>query len=199
MGSLASKVAIANMALTGLGADRIISLTEDSVNAKHVNAVFDLLRDEVQRNHPWNFNQERREFAKLAATPAFGFSSFFQIPGDVLRILSPETKDIKFQVEKDRIATDEDEFKCLCLVRITDTTQWSTDFVTAFSARLEAELAFPITNSRSLGADKFKVYLDKIKLARGTDTQEGTPLEFEIDEWFDAREEGAFVPRAKET
>ena len=45
MASLASEIAIANLALTGLGADNILALTEDSENARKVNAVFALSRD----------------------------------------------------------------------------------------------------------------------------------------------------------
>ncbi len=67
----------------------------------------------------------------------------------------------------DKILTNEGTFNCKCIVRITDTTKWSTDFVTCFAARLEAELAYAIVDSRPLAADKFKVYLDKLSKAKG--------------------------------
>ena len=87
MSSLASQIKISNMALTGLGADRIINLADQSENARRINAVWDLLRDEVLRSHTWNFATERRSFGLLAAAPEYYFTSAFQIPGDVLLFL----------------------------------------------------------------------------------------------------------------
>ena len=197
MASLASEVKVANLALTGLGADRIISLTEDSENARRVNAIFDLYRDELLRKHLWNFALEEIDFGtKLSDEPAYGYDNFFQIPGNVIRVVQPEVKDIIFKIQGDRVATDESTFQALCLTRVTDATKWSTDFVTVFAAKLEAELAYPITNKRSIAADKAKVFQDKWRSATGTDAQEGTPLEYEVDEWFVARRQGEIAPRA---
>lgn len=198
MASLGSEVKVANLALTGLGADRIMSLTENSENARKVNAVFDLYRDEILRKHLWNFAIERRDFsAPLAASPAYEFDNYFQIPGDVIRIIAPETKHIKFKVEGDRVATNESEFKCLCLIRVTDATKWSTDFVTLFAAKLEAELAYAITNSRTVQADRAAAFQQKWRETIGSDAQEGSPEEYDLDEWFTARESGSNVPRAE--
>ena len=191
MASLASEVKVANLALVGLGADTIMALSEDSENARKVNVIFDLYRDEVLRAHLWNFALERVDFgAVLAASPVYEFENFFQIPGDVIRIVQPETKSIIFKIEGDRVATNEGEFKALCLKRITDATLWSVDFVTCFAARLEAELAYAIADNRALADQKLQIYIDKLKVARSTDSQEGTPLEYDPDEWLLSRSSG---------
>lgn len=198
MSSLASEVKVANLALTGLGADRIMSLTEDSENARKVNAIFALYRDELLRKHLWNFATLEVDFgAILSESPEYGYDNFFQIPGNVLRIVQPESKNIKFKVYGDRVATNETTFKCLCLIRITDATKWSVDFVTAFAAKLEAELAYAITNSRTVQEDRAKAFQVKWREAIASDAQEGTPLEYELDEWFTAREEGTYYPGAR--
>ncbi len=199
MSSLSSEVKVANLALTSLGADRILSLTEDSENARKVNAVFDLIRDEVLRAHPWNFAISRRSFNLLAAAPEYGFSNAFQIQGDVLRILETESDYTKYVVEGDQVLTDDTEFNCKCIVRVTDTTKWTTDFVTAFAARLAAELAYPIADSRTLAEQMYVVYKEKIAMAKSTDGQEGQNYtELSADEWLDARYNGgASIPRAE--
>jgi len=198
MASLASQVKIANMALVGLGADQILSLTEDSENARKVKAVFDLLRDEVLRKHPWNFAIDRRSLNLLAAAPAYEWANAFQIQGDIIRIIEAETNDVEFVQEGDKILTNEGTFNCKCIVRITDTTKWSTDFVTCFAARLEAELAYAIVDSRPLAADKYKVYLDKISKAKGTDAQESSSQqELEANLWLRSRSGGSEVPLAQ--
>jgi hypothetical protein len=197
MSSLASEVSVANLALTDLGADRIIALTEDSENARKVNAVFALLRDAELRSHPWNFAVARRNFNQTTNTPEFEYDSEFQIPGDVLRILSSENRGIDEWVrEGDKILVNDTSFKARCIIRITDPTIWDEAFVTCFAARLSAELAYSITDSRPVAADKLKIYLEKKRIATGVDAQEGTPMELLVDEWLDSREGGVVTPRA---
>ena len=197
MSSLASEVKVANLALTDLGADRIMDLAEDSENARKVNAVFDLLRDSTLRSHPWNFAVQRRKFNQTTNTPAFGYSSEFQIPGDVLRILTSENRGYDEWVrEGDKILVNDTSFKARCIVRITDATKWDEMFVTVFAARLLAELAYSITDSRPVADDKWKIYLEKFRQATGVDAQEGTPDEMLTDEWLDSRIGGVISPRA---
>jgi len=198
MSSLASEVSVANLALTDLGADRIISLTEDSENARKVNAIFDLVRDAELRSHPWNFAIERRSFNQTINTPVYGFDSEFQIPGDVIRILTVEGRGtITWVREGDKILVDDSTFKARCIIRITDTTKWDEAFVICFAARLSAELAFSIVDSRSLANDKWEIYRGKKRLATGVDAQEGIPEEFLADEWLDSRSGGVVTPRAE--
>ena len=197
MSSLASEVNVANLALTDLGADRIISLTEDSENARKVNAIFVLVRDSVLRSHPWNFAIARLNFNQTTNTPEFGFDSEFQIPGNVLRILTPETREVDdFVREGDKILVNDTSFKARCIIRIEDPTQWDELFVTTFAARLAAELAYSITDSRTVAADKWDIFRLKFRQATGVDAQEGTPEELLVDEWLDAREGGVTTPRA---
>jgi len=197
MSSLASEVKVANLALTDLGADRIISLTEDSENARKVNAIFDLTRDSLLRSHPWNFAVERRSFNQTTTTPEYGFDSEFQIPGDVLRILTAEDRDATTWVrEGDKILVNDTSFKCRCIVRITDPTKWDEVFVTTFGARLSAELAYSITDSRTIAADRWELFRLKFRQATGVDAQVGTPEELLANEWLDSREGGIVSPRA---
>jgi len=197
MSSLASEVKVANLALTDLGADRIIALDEDSENARKVNAVFDLLRDSVLRSHPWNFAIERRSFNQTTNTPAYGYDAEFQIPGDVLRILTSEDRaNDEWVKEGDKILVNDTSFKCRCIVRVEDPTRWDEIFVTVFAARLAAELAYSITDSRPVAADKWELYKRKYKEATGVDAQEGTPEELLVDEWLDSRGAGNSMPRA---
>ena len=197
MSSLASEVNVANLALTDLGADRIIALDEDSENARKVNAIFNLVRDAELRSHPWNFAIARRNFNQTVNTPVFGFDSEFQIPGDVIRILSSENRNYDEYVrEGDKILVNDTSFKARCIIRVEDPTIWDEAFVACFGARLSAELAYSITDSRTVAADKWDIYREKKRQATGIDAQEGTPLEFLADEWLDSRLGGVITPRA---
>jgi len=199
MGSLASEIAIANLSLTGLGADNILALTEDSENARKVNAVFALSRDESLRAHPWNFATKRKNFNLLATPPLYEFANAFQIPTDVLRILDSETgkEFLTFEIEADQVLTNDDSFKCKCIVRITDTTKWDAAFVIVFAARLEAELAYAITDSRTVQADRWAVYLNKLRNTKSYNAQEGPMQELGADLWLSSRFAGSTMPLAR--
>lgn len=199
MASLASEVSIANLALTGLGADRIIALSEDSENARRVNAVFALMRDEVLRSHPWNFATKRLQFALLAASPEYEFENAFQIPGEVIRLLDSETgkENLDYFIEQDAVLTNDDTFKCKCIVRITDVTKWDVAFVVVFAARLEAELAYSITDSRTVQEDRWAIYLRKLREAKAYNSQELPVQEMGADVWIQARLGGRAIPLAE--
>lgn len=46
---------IVNLALVRLGATRITSMTDGTKNASEANAIYELIRDEILRDHEWNF------------------------------------------------------------------------------------------------------------------------------------------------
>ena len=61
---MASVVDICNGALNQLGASTILTLTEDSKNARLCNARYTQVRDSLFRSHLWNCLTKRVELAK---------------------------------------------------------------------------------------------------------------------------------------
>lgn len=169
---MASKVQIVNLALTKIGSSRIASLTEDSEQARKSNAVYDLIRNEVMSAHPWNFAITRTSLAALDETPSFDYDYQFLLPSDCLRVLSTDEEEDKWEVANGKILYDDDSIKIKYIKKITDTTKYSPGFVEALSARLAAELAYPIADSSTLSQEMFKLYLDKLKIAKSQDAQE---------------------------
>jgi len=201
-GSVSNETSIANLCLTRLGADRITNIdTEESENANKIRAVFDFLRDEVLRSHPWNFAVARVNFNKLVTTPLYGFSAQFQIPNNVLRILprgtgSDSNLASDYKIEGDKILTNDSTFKCKCILRIEDTTKWDAAFVEVFATRLQAELAYAIINNRGIASDLFALYLSKLRAAKAYDAMEDTPDQLTADQWIDSRSAGTFAPNS---
>ena len=62
---MASKVEIMNLALRGLGALSIASPTEDSENARKMNAIYDLELRSLLRDHPWSFAKKEDSLSQL--------------------------------------------------------------------------------------------------------------------------------------
>lgn len=188
---MASKVEIINLALTQIGSARIASITEDSEQAKKANAVYDLIRDEVMAAHPWNFAIERTSLAVLDSTPEFDYDYQFLLPSDCLRVLGTDAAKDDYKVCGQNILYNSDSIKIKYIKKITDTTKYSPGFNIALSARLAAELAYPIADSRTLSEEMFKLYIDKLKIAKSQDSQEGYPGyqddHADEEDWLDVR------------
>jgi len=189
-----SDVQIVNMALTGIGSARILSLDDDQETARKCKAVYALIRDEVLSTYPWKFASKRQALAELATAPVFGYENAFQIPSDCLRVVETnlDANGYKWSREGDTIVTDQTPMKIKYIQRITDPTKYSSAFVVALSARLEAELAFPCTTDATLAKNKMDIYFkSKLPLAKSMDAQEGNEHTALISDGFvDARDSG---------
>lgn len=171
-----SEVSICNQALTLIGAQTIISLGDDTKEAKLCSLNYAPVRDAVLSESDWTFATRWQELAK-SADPAPGeFTNEYPLPSDVLAVLfvgenynNPE----HWRLEDNAIRTDANKCKCQVLYRVEDTSKFSSLFTQAFVARLAAELAIPITNSRTLMENMFVMYEQKMKTAAARDSQQG--------------------------
>ncbi|MFA5165578.1 MAG: hypothetical protein WC481_08475 [Candidatus Omnitrophota bacterium] len=188
-----SEVKIANLALTGVGASRITSLTEDSQQARVVSEMYAQVRDEVLRSHPWNFAVDRATLSILADAPAFEYSYQFQLPVNCLRVLgaydSSGDKIEDYKVEGRKLLCDDSAVYIKYIKRVTDANEYDANFITLFGVRLSAEIAFPIANSASLGQNKLEMYGELLRIAKGIDAQESSSIETSGDDtWEKSRE-----------
>jgi hypothetical protein len=170
---MASIVDICNGALNQLGASTIITLTEDSKNARLCNARFTQIRDSVFRSHPWNCLQKRVELAADTDTPAWGFTSQFTIPADCLRVLSILDFDSDHKIEGRKILTDNSSMKILYFSRVTDPNEYDELLRETLSAALAADIAYAVTSSNPTASNMYKLFQDKLKEARFVDSTEG--------------------------
>lgn len=182
-----SNVDIANNALVKLGASTIISFTENSQAARAVNVIYDQLRNSVLRDHKWNFATKRVTLAQNSEAPAFEYVYSYALPTDCLRVIQMERRDMIFQIEGRNLLTDESPAKIIYIAEISDPNQYDAMFIEAFSARLAAELAVPLTDSRTLANDMMSMYEGKIRDARSLDSQESGEMEVVADTWLNAR------------
>lgn len=189
-------VDICNQALSWLGADLITSINDDSEEAKTCKANYALLRDAVMEAREWSFAIQRLALAPLARTPVYGYSKQFLVPSSVLRVLSvPDSptsgstvglngggadwlQDVEFwrmesQPEGRVILADRATLVIRAIIRVTNEAFWSPTFVQAFAARLAAELAMPLVESRELQVDMHSLYAAKLAEAASLDGMQG--------------------------
>lgn len=184
---MASRVGIANLAMTVLGADRITSMDDDSENARRLTAVFDYCLEDVLRSHPWNFAIIRAELAELTSEPIFGYDNQFQLPGDCLRVVEVSDGEniiTDFVIEGRKLLSDNDEIYVKYIGKVTDPNQYTSQFIMVLASRIAAELAYAITNNKSTAEQIWQIYEQRLQLAKAADAQESdTSIVLDQDLW----------------
>lgn len=189
---MASSVEVVNRALQMLGAKRITSLTEDSVNARAANASYDILRKAELRKHPWSFSINRLQLAASATSPTFTKTRKFPLPSDCLRTLPNdpgyELNSKDWQIEGRDIVTDDSSPLNLRYVRdVTDVNQMDVLFRESLSAKLALELCEELTQSNTKKSDLKALYDEAIAEAKKANAIERVPLTPFEDEWITVR------------
>ncbi len=82
----ASEVEAANGALAHIGEARLSSLTENRTAARIIRTHFGQVRDELLRNHDWNFALRWATLSADPAAPRGTFAKMYPLPGDCLRV-----------------------------------------------------------------------------------------------------------------
>jgi len=170
---MASVVDICNGALNQLGASTILTLTEDSKNARLCNARYTQVRDSLFRSHPWNCLIKRVELAKDIATPSWGFSYQFTLPADCLRVITILNYDYDYKIEGRKVLANHATVKIQYVSRVTDANEYDELLRETISASLAADIAFAVTSSNPTASNMYKLFQDKLREARFVDATEG--------------------------
>ena len=182
---MTTEVSICNQAISWLGGNRIISLDDETTEARLCKANYAHLRDVVLELKAWTFAVKRVRFARLAEDPIYGFSAAFAIPTEILTVLqvsrfsapgesnatgttgpgpsrestrNGDEQRIIWQREGETIVCDEAAIVGRCIQRIVDPSKFSPGYVQTLAARLAREIAIPLTHSNTLEDKMVKKY-----------------------------------------
>ena len=189
---MASVVDICNGALNQLGATTILSLTEDSKNARLCNSRYTQIRDALFRTHPWNCLQKRIELAADTTAPAWGFTNAFTLPSDCLRLLRILDYDSNYKVEGRKILSNSSGMKILYVARVTDPNEYDELLRETLSASLGADIAFGVTSNNQTAKNMYELFKDKLRDARFVDSTEGQNVEQDLG-MADVIDAGTFI------
>lgn len=198
---MTAKVDIMNKAINLLGEAYINSPTQAVKAASRANQEYDLVRDACLRAHPWNFATKRRQLAANANSPVSHWTYAFPLPADCIRVLSVSDSDLDYVGEEGPkweiglhgdsnlrcVFFDSDECYVRYTMRITDENIFDPLFVKAFAASLAAEIAYSLTQDRSIVNDMMGIYNMFMRQAKSVDSQEGGHNTVIDDEWLKAR------------
>ena len=189
---MASTVEICNGALNQLGAKTILSLTEDSKNARLCNSRYTQVRDALFRTHPWNCLQKRIQIAADSTAPAWGFTYAYTLPADCLRLLKILDYDSNYKVEGRIVLSNTETMKILYVARVTDPNEYDELLRETLSAALGADIGFGITSNNQTAQNMYQLFQDKLRDARFVDSTEGQNIDQDLG-MTDAIDAGSFI------
>lgn len=189
---MASSVDICNRALQKLGAARINGLNDPSVNARACLLAYDTCRQDLLREHPWNFAIKRFQLAANATPPPFGPINAFTLPTGWMRVLPPDPaqnfNDRDWIIEAGQLLTnDASPLNLRSVMDTTDTTLMDVAFREALSSKIALELCEILTQSNTKKQAVAQMFKDDIADAKKVNAIEKVPQLAPYDTWITKR------------
>lgn len=195
---MASKVSIANRALTKLGAERILLLEDENQQARVMKSMFDDVRDSEIRRHRWKFAIKRVELVALATAPLFGYRNQFPLPNDYIGLVqvgehyARTGQQALWSVEGGNILTNlPAPLRIRYQARIENTGLFDPLFVEVLSCKLAMEACETLTQSGTKYQAAADAYQFAIREAVRQDAIENPPDELPQGSWLESRGYGS--------
>lgn len=185
-----SNVAVANRALQKLGAKRIESLTENSPNARSMNAVFAQVRDSELRRYDWSFAIKRDSIAADGTGPVWGDWNRYSLPNDFLRLVRDDESGVAVDWKIEGLfilSADASPLEIRYIARIEDPNYYDSLFVAMLAGRLALETCHEITQSTSKKESIKDDYTADLLEAKRIGAIEKAAQTFPEDDWLAAR------------
>jgi hypothetical protein len=194
-----SIVDVCNNALQYLGAARILSLADNSREARACNVAYDSNRRAELRKHPWNFAKTRVVLAADTTAPAFGYTYAFTLPSDCLKVIIPKDESLDWQIEGRKILTNwmntpyggaESTGASLSLLYIRDeqdTAQWDSTFFDMLALSMALDMCDDLTQSNTKKQLLSQQYVDARAEARAANAYENMAHQSSDPSWIGVR------------
>ena len=186
-----SQLTIVNGALVAIGADPIISIDENTNEARTAKSRFDTVRDAVLRAAPWGCAISRAELAQTSEDPLFGYAYRYALPANpyCLRVLTMDEADLGYlwRVAGRFLETDSETANIEFIRRLTSYSEYDPQLAETISARLAAEIAYKITANKTMTESMWDLYKLKLGEAMGLNAIEGAEEAPAESGWIDIR------------
>ena len=194
---MADETTLLNAALSKIGASVITGIDDGTVNANHCKRIYPELRDSLLRSHHWKFARKRVELVVDAAAPAFEFAYSYTLPSDCLKVIEYNGANVSsdttllygvqviynFQVEGNKLLTNDGTVKIVYIRRVTDPGQMDALFYQLLATWLAGELASAITKDVNISTKLLKQATEiLLPQAVAVSGQEGSVPVFVVDD-----------------
>jgi hypothetical protein len=184
-------IQICNLALSWLGANRILSFDENSNESRLCADVYEPLRQAVLEERAWTFAEDIRRLSS-PLSPTLGDEYAYELPTDILRayrVYDNNGRRLEFRRQGSQLLVS--GYRGPIYVRGTvdlqESSRFTPGFTQALAARMAADLAIALTRSRQLQADMWVIYNAKLSQAAANDATQATSERTDSTELTGAR------------
>jgi hypothetical protein len=157
--AITSEVDICNEALAYIGASPIVSLDENTQEARTCKRFYATTRDSYLQSHPWSFATQMVPITELSLPDKFkDYEYIYSFPAKCLKLLSVRMEDGREEMafiirtfsdtggaNYKTILSNANPAYAECIFRITDPCLFDSLFTEALSLALSKKLAIPIS------------------------------------------------------
>ena len=182
-----SRTEIVNKALTLVGANPIVSIDDDTQNARVVNRVYEISLKSILSETAWTFALRRKLLAQVADTLEWydpGETYVYQRPNEYIRIFRANNPNTIWREAGEFVISDVSDLGVEYVHYLNTPSKYPPSFVEAFVDKLCSDIAFMILNSKSV-AETFLEKYEKVSLSKALaeNAQIGTPHYQKDDAW----------------
>lgn len=185
---MASDINIINAALSKLGAQPILAVSDPSPEGRIANRTYNDIRDALFEEYAWNFATKRTSLASDPTAPKWGFARAFNLPGGLLRLIElNNSSDQDWRNESGTIVTDITAPLEIRYIALVPAESMPATFREALAARLSMEWAEPLSQSTGVVQTMATFYRNKLNVARIADGQSDRRKVIDAPDFIDAR------------
>ncbi len=184
---MASKTDIANMALLKLGQPAIMSMEDNSHQARLCAQEFGAALEAILRAYPWPFAIRRKELNRMIDKPPFGPRYYYQIPADSVRVIEWHTESFPYQVEGDKVLCNAERVAIRYVSRDIEIAKLDIQTVDVVATELAIRLCIIIKEDMELLSQLMAQQVKQMADARHSWAQEDHPQEVIEGDWLVAR------------
>jgi hypothetical protein len=184
-----SALALCSRALLKIGAQPISSLDEGTAEAEVAANLYPGTRDALLSCHPWSFATGQMELNRLDAVPVADMANAFQLPADLLRVISAGSgrgRGIAYRIQEGRLHANPVQVVLTYVFRPAD-GEFPPFFAAVLVAKLAAEFCLPLTENTSRAEMLHRLADAELRQARLADSQQQTPKGIEDFPLLDVR------------
>ena len=185
-------VAICNKSLVLCGASPITALSQDTANARALNAVYDISMQDFLTECKWNFSTTRSTLVTVASSVMAWLHTeeayVYTRPSAALRIWEVSDSDAIWREEGGYIISDTADLGAKWAFEQTEVGLWQPKAIMAFIDKLCADISYQIINSVPK-AEAFMTKYNKVSLpaAMSENAQTGLQQEVKDDNWLKSK------------
>lgn len=182
-----SKVSIVNKALSYLGANRITSLSDDTLEAQSANNLYNDSLRSILSECDWRFAIKKILLPIADLKPAYGGGNYFQLPADLVEIFGVMDDNVCWSKEGEFILAHSDIFGIRYVYFCEDTSKYPAYFIDAFAIKLAADMCYEITNSNDKTMTLLELYKGEfLPVARTKNSRLATTKPPRDDVWVNS-------------